>query len=535
MQQKELLEFFLHPGSYAHQPGHVDLIETHASWVFLAGQFVYKVKKPVDLGFLDFSSLKKRRFYCAEEIRLNRRLAPDVYLDLVAVLRDSKGRLRLGGLEHANAIEYAVLMRRLDAQCMLDKLLQLGEVQQHTMRSVANKLVQFHASAGTGGEIDQLGSPAVIRSNHTENFEQTRPFLDQTISQARFRFIKCYSYSFIKKNRELLLSRLARGRIREGHGDLRCEHVCVESGDRVVIFDCIEFNARFRYIDVAAEVAFLAMDLEIMGHESLAAGFVRSYVQQAADSDLQVLLNFYKCYYAFARGKVYSFRLQDAGLGSKKYKQSLQSAKLCFAQSFAYACRLEEKALILLCGLSGSGKSYLAEQIAPLLGLQTISSDVLRKKLHGLQVDTPRPAGYAKDIYNAQSTALVYSRMLDQAEHLLEGGQAVLLDATFLKRKYRMDARDLALRQGCDFFVLHCSCPEQEVRNRLQTREQSTQRITNGSWQVYLRQKQEFEPISELAANQFMVLDTSRPQEENLFQVLYKIKLKADLCLQTDL
>ncbi|MGM0425464.1 MAG: AAA family ATPase, partial [Thermodesulfobacteriota bacterium] len=467
LEQNTLLDFFLQPESYPHNPQQVELIQTHASWVFLAGEYVFKVKKPVNFGFLDFSSLKKRRFYCAEEIRLNRRLAPDVYLGLWAVLRDSHGGLRLGGLEHAEAVEYTVQMRRLDQEHMLDNLLQQGQVKAEKLHQVAQKLVDFHQGAATGGEIDQLGSPGVIRSNHTENFEQTKPFLDWSIPASRYRFIKCYSYGFIKENRELLLRRKAQGRIREGHGDLRCEHVCLESGDRIQIFDCIEFNARFRYIDVAAEVAFLAMDMELDGHSRLSRSFVLSYAEQSLDPELQQLCNFYKCYYAFTRGKVHSFRLQETSPSQNEQQNLLQHARLCFEQSFRYACRLESKALLLLCGLSGSGKSYLADQIAPLLGVQVLRSDVLRKQLQGLPAQAQKSESYAQGLYSSQVTEEVYSSMLQQAEGLLNQDQAVLLDATFLQRKHRLQALELAREQNCKFFVLHCSCPEGEVQRRM--------------------------------------------------------------------
>jgi hypothetical protein len=530
LEQDTLLDFFLQPQSYPHNPPQVELIQTHASWVFLAGEYVFKVKKPVNFGFLDFSSLKKRRFYCTEEIRLNRRLAADVYLGLWAVLQDSNGRLRLGGLEHAQTVEYAVQMRRLDQGHMLDNLLQQGQVKAESLHQVAHKLVDFHQGTATGGEIDQLGSPGVIRSNHTENFEQTKPFLDWSIPASRYRFIKCYSYGFIKNNRELLLSRKSQGRIREGHGDLRCEHVCIEPGDNIQIFDCIEFNARFRYIDVAAEVAFLAMDMELAEHWDLAQEFVRSYTEQSQDFELLQLGNFYKCYYAFTRGKVHSLRLQETSPEQKEHQELLHKARLSFDQAFKYACRLESKALILLCGLSGSGKSYLADQIAPLLGVQVLRSDVLRKQLHDLPAQAPMPEAYAQGLYSPQSTEKVYAQMLQQAKGLLNQNQAVLLDATFLKRKHRLQALALARKQDCDFTVLLCSCPEGEVQRRMQIRQQDQNKVSDGTWEIYQKQKQDFQPLSELDTEVVLELDTSRPQEEVLMQVMYSISLGGDYC-----
>lgn len=530
LEQEALLEFFLQPESYPHKPRQVQMVQTHASWVFLAGEYVFKVKKPVDFGFLDFSSLKKRRLYCAEEIRLNRRLAPDVYLGLWAVLRDNQGVLRLGKLEHAQAVEYAVQMRRLKPEHMLDNLLNQGRVQAEDLHKVAQKLVDFHQQAATGGEIAELGSPGVIRSNHTENFKQVKPFLDWTIPSSKYRFIKCYSYRFIQKNRELLRKRKAQGRIREGHGDLRCEHVCIEPGQKIQILDCIEFNARFRYIDVAADVAFLGMDMELAGHLGRADDFVHYYAKQSLDPELKLLYNFYKCYYAFTRGKVHSFRLQETISGQKEHQRLLQNARLCFEQAFRYACRLEAKALILVCGVSGTGKSYLADNIAPLLGLEIIRSDVLRKQLQGLSPQTPKPEGYAQGLYSSHITEEVYSRMLQLAADLLNKDQAVLLDATFIKRNHRLQALELARQQDCEFIILHCSCPDKEIQRRMQIRQQEKQKFSDGTWEVYQKQKQDFQPLSEMDPAVLVELDTSRPQDEVLLQALYRIKLGSEFC-----
>ncbi|MFP4588003.1 MAG: AAA family ATPase, partial [Desulfohalobiaceae bacterium] len=466
------MQFFLQPGNYPHRPRQVELIETHASWVFLAGEYVFKVKKPVNFGFLDFSSLNKRRLYCAEEIRLNRRLAPDVYLGLWALLRDSHGNLRLGGLEHEEAVEYAVQMRRLNPEHMLDSLLQQGRVDKHLLDLLARRLVAFHLEACCSGEIAELGSPTVIRSNHTENFEQTRPFLDWTIPGAWYRFIKCYSYSFIKNHRQLLLQRKAQSRIREAHGDLRCEHVCIEPGDKILAFDCIEFNSRFRYIDVAAEIAFLAMDMELAGHGALAQELMISYAEQSQDPQLPQLSIFYKCYYAFTRGKVQSFHLQEMDPGQEGYQKLLHSARQSFEQSFSYACRLEKKTLILCCGLTGSGKSHLAQLLSPLLGAELLRSDVLRKELQGLSAQTPSPAEYGQGLYSPEITEQVYSRMLNQAEALLNQGRAVMLDATFLRQRPRLDARQLARDQNCSLFVIYCTCPERVIQDRMRRRQQ---------------------------------------------------------------
>ena len=261
MTHPKLVEAMSRPDFYPHRPEKVELVQTHISFVFIAGDLVYKVKKAVDFGFLDFTTLEKRKYFCEEELHLNRRLAPETYLEVAAIGEDAGSALRLGG---GRPVEYAVVMKKLPLDRMLKKLLVEGKAGVDAMDAIARKVADFHRKAETGGEIDAIGGIDTIRRNHDENFEQTAKYIGLTIPRSRYDFLRDYVNRFLERERPLLEKRVRDHRIRDCHGDLHAEHICLADG--IIIFDCIEFNKRFRYGDVAAEAAFLAMDLDYNGY-----------------------------------------------------------------------------------------------------------------------------------------------------------------------------------------------------------------------------------------------------------------------------
>jgi aminoglycoside phosphotransferase family enzyme len=326
-----LVEALLKPETYAHHPAKVELVQTQMSFIFLTGDYVFKIKKPVDLGYLDYTTLEKRLFFCRQEIELNRRLCPDAYLDVVPVIRQN-GQIQLGG--EGDAIEYAVKMRQLPAGRMMDKLLTQGLVTEEMVNRVAEKLAAFHAKAITSPEISKYGSLKAIRINTDENFDQTEKYIDVTISSPRYNEIKAYTEDFLESSKSLFYRRVKEGRIKDCHGDLHAAHVCISNG--ICIYDCIEFNDRFRYGDVASEVAFLAMDLDRFQRADLSGAFVNSYVRLSQDEELLKLLNFYKCYRAYVRGKVSSFMFDDAYLQEKEKKDARAAARMYFELAESY-------------------------------------------------------------------------------------------------------------------------------------------------------------------------------------------------------
>jgi len=327
----ELVQSLLSPEAYPEAVASVDLVQTQMSFVFLTGDYVYKVKKPVDLGYLDYTTLEKRLFYCQREVELNGRLCPGVYLGVVPLTRKA-GRIVVGG--EGETIEYAVRMRYLPQEAMLDSLLVKNQVSPEMLTVVAQKLAEFHRKAATSDAISAFGEVAAIKVNTDENFSQTEAYISRTISAKQYRCIKDYTNSFLKDNVSLFRQRVGEGRIKDCHGDLHAAHVCFT--DSVCIYDCIEFNDRFRYGDVASEIALLAMDLDRYGRADLSASFVADYVAFSRDEDLDRLLNFYKCYRAYVRGKVVGFKLDDPYVPEGEKEKALAAVRRYFALAESY-------------------------------------------------------------------------------------------------------------------------------------------------------------------------------------------------------
>jgi aminoglycoside phosphotransferase family enzyme len=301
------------------------------SFIFLTGEYVYKIKKPVNLGYLDYTTLEKRHFFCHQELKLNRRLCPDAYLAVVPIV-EKQGELRIEG--RGKAIEYAVKMKQLPQDRMMDVLLPRGQVTLEMVARVAEKLVSFHQNAETNQKIAVFGGLDVIRHNCDENFAQTEKYIGLTLPKAKYERIKGYTDNFIESNARLFDKRVNEGRIRDCHGDLHAAHVCFT--DDICIYDCIEFNDRFRYSDVASEIAFLAMDLDRYQQAGLSRHLVNTYVGLSHDEELRKLLNFYKCYRAYVRGKVESFKLDDPYIPEEEKAKVLTTAQSYFQLAESY-------------------------------------------------------------------------------------------------------------------------------------------------------------------------------------------------------
>jgi len=330
-QLPELVKALLKPKAYPEAPGHIELAQTQMSFVFLTDDYVYKVKKPVNLGYLDYTTLEKRYFYCQREVELNRRLCPEAYLGVVPISQKGDD-IYLGEL--GEIIEYAVEMRRLPQEAMMNVLLANNQVSPEMLASVAQKLAEFHNKAETNVTISAFGGLDTIIQNTEENFTQTEKYIGNTISQGQYQHIKAYTDTFIKENTSLFHKRVEDGRIKDCHGDLHAAHICFT--DSICIYDCIEFNDRFRYCDVASEVAFLAMDLDHYGRVDLSDHFINAYVSQSRDSELKDLLNFYKCYRAYVRGKVGCFQLDDPHISQQEKVDVLATARSYFELAESY-------------------------------------------------------------------------------------------------------------------------------------------------------------------------------------------------------
>ncbi len=332
MDLSSLKQALLTPDPYPDHPPAIQLAETHISLVFLTGNYAYKVKKPVNFGFLDFTTLEKRKYYCEQEMALNRRLAPSLYLGVVNITEES-GQITLEG--KGKTVEYAVKMKQIPENFLMDRLLKKNEVTPPMLEAVSETLARFYANAETSQRIKNFARPERIKQDTDENFEQTEKYIGVTLFEEVYRDVREKTNQFFQTQEEVFYQRISEERIRDCHGDLRLEHIFW--GEEISIFDCIEFNERFRYTDVAADIAFLAMDLDYHGREDLSDLFIRSYVQASKDHGVMDLLDFYKCYRAYVRGKVESFRLDDPVISPEEKGEARRRAQRYFDLAHRYS------------------------------------------------------------------------------------------------------------------------------------------------------------------------------------------------------
>ena len=477
------------------------LVQTHISFVILAGDRVYKVKKHVDFGFLDFMTADKRARMCAAEVERNGRLSPDVYLGVEPIRPHGDGfALGAGGPGDADPIDYAVVMRRLPADGMLESMLAQGRATAAHARAIADVVAAFHLGAERGPAITEFGSRAVIEGNWSENFEQTRPAIGDTIDRAAFDALRAYVTRFLDANADLLRRRREEGWIRDGHGDLKVTAVAFEPGPAdetgdVRILDCIEFNDRMRYGDVAADLAFLLMDFTSRGRPDLADALLARYLARTLDADLPLLLPFYECYRAYVVAKISTFAAADPHLPAAERERAAAAARHHFGLAAGYAGRVAGPRLIVVAGPTGSGKSTLATALAGRLGARWLSSDIVRKRLAGLAPTAASGSGFDSGLYDAATTARTYDALLREAEASLRDGHAVILDATFSDPAQRQAAAALAGRLDVRCDLLVCEASDDVVRGRLRSRAGDPAAVSEGTWRIYERQRPAFHEV----------------------------------------
>ncbi len=310
----------------------ISVVQTHISIVFVADEFVYKVKKPVDFGFLDFSTLEKRQHYCNQEVELNSRLSKDIYLGVLPVMFD--GTMHTLNQRTGDPVEYAVKMRRIPDDKLMKSVFDKDALSNSHLEDIAQVLAKFHLNGARSSEIDEFGKPEIFKVNTDENFEQVEKYIGEAIQKNEFDDIRKWTENFYPENNELFMKRVGQGRIRDCHGDLHMEHICFT--EELSIIDCIEFNERFRYSDSIADIAFLMMDLEYHDGSSYSRTLWDAYKQSAGEDDVDALLTFYKVYRAFVRGNVNSFQLDDPGISPEKKEEAIQTARKYFQLAYSY-------------------------------------------------------------------------------------------------------------------------------------------------------------------------------------------------------
>lgn len=463
--QPELIRALSEPGAYPPPVDRVECVETHISWVFLAGDHAYKFKKPLDLGFLDFRTRERRLHFCREELRLNGRLAPEIYLDVVGARRTPDG-WRVDRLT-ADA-EPAVRMRRFSAAARLDRVLEAGRLDAEVLETFAAELARFQRNLPPARPGDGFGDAAAVTRPALENFKALPLESLDGLARERLDELRQWTQAGATALADRFGARLAGGFIREGHGDLHLGNLVMLDG-RVVAFDGIEFDPALRWIDLQSEVAFLLMDLESRGHGALGWRFYNAWLAALGDFDGLGLLNWYLVYRHMVRAKIDGIRQTQGGL-SPEESSRLASRQATHIELAAAHAGPPQPMLVLMHGPSGSGKSYLARRLAPRLEAAWVRSDLERKRLHGLDPDLPAPAAVGDGLYSAGATERTYARLAEIARGALRNGVSMVVDAAFLESARREQFIELALESGARPVVVACEAPAERLRERVAMR-----------------------------------------------------------------
>jgi aminoglycoside phosphotransferase family enzyme/predicted kinase len=497
------------PSSYPEHPSSVELIETHISWVFLTDAYAYKLKKPVRFEFVDFSTVELRHGACQAELRLNRRLAPDVYIDVLPITQDPSGFFKLNG--RGQVVDWVVKMRRLPAHTALDVLLRENRLAPDGAAAIATHLTDFYASLlpkSLSPEDYHQALDRHIRANGVtllESLPAERPRLRRLLS-SQLRFLNVQS--------ELIAKRVTTGRIVDGHGDLRPEHIFLDGHPAVI--DCIEFSDELRTVDMADELSFLAMECRRLGDGRVGETVLAQYERVSKDEVPEPLLAFYGGYRAFVRAKV--ALLRDQQLEAKVSPAATGLIRQYFDLADSYADKLGPPVVLIVGGLMGTGKSTLAAKLSETLGVDSISTDLVR---HSILGPSNVPANYGEGHYQPDMRSRVYDELLRQAGEQLEDRQSIILDGTFLTGSLRRRAYDLGYRHGAVSLHVQCTCPRQIACARIQHRRDTGQSESEARADLYDIQARDYQPP--LASDPSITVDTTQAMSQQLHVVYAKL------------
>ena len=487
-----LIELLRDPNRYPHPVERVELIETHISWVLLAGDYTYKLKKPIDLGFLDFRSLEARRFYCEQELRLNRRTAPQLYLELVSIT-GSETDPRVGG--EGEVIEYAVKMRRFAQEGLLSHMAQEGTLGAEHIDALARDIAAFHSRVAIADASRSFGSAAQVLVPALQNFDQVEALIGAAAEAPALERLRNWTLQEHARLRAIFEARKAGGYVRECHGDLHLGNIALLDGEPT-LFDGIEFNEALRWIDVMNEIAFLVMDLFNRKLSRLAWRFLNGYLEATGDYAGLSLLRFYLVYRALVRAKVACIRAQQSSLDPE---QSVRAEReylgyLSLAQALA---QRGPRALIVMHGLAGSGKTTVAQELLEASGAVRLRSDVERKRLQGLDARVRTGSAVGGGIYAPDLTAQTYAQLMALSGVVLEAGYSAIVDATFLARAQRSAFAKLAREAGVPFAIAACEAPEAVLCERIAKRERDARDASEAGLEVLAHQLGSREPLNE--------------------------------------
>lgn len=507
----DLIAALSRPQAYPHRTNAIKLIETHISWVFLTGEYAYKIKKPLDLGFLDFSTLEKRLQYCREELRLNRRLAPDLYLNVAPITLNDTYAIDGAG----EIVEYAVRMRQFPQEQMLEQVMARGGLRDEHIDRFAHDIADFHAGIVRARADNEHGTPEAITRPMLENFSQILALEDSAKTREMLMAIQDCTGKMLDDRARDILRRKPAGFIRECHGDMHLGNM-VLLDDRITLFDCIEFNPNLYWIDVISEIAFFVMDLQHRGHGPLAYRFLNLYMQQTGDYEAVRLLSLYLMYRAMVRAKVSKIHLRQEGVTAGECHELRREYLAYLHQAKGYSQK-SSGCLIITHGVSGSGKTRYSLPLACLCQAIHLRSDIERKRLFGLTAEESSGSGIDSGIYTGNATEQTYQRLGYLARFILESGFSVIADATFLERAHRDCLHRIADEMQVPFIILKFHAPKERLMDNIRQRLAQGRDASEAGVAVLEKQLLEYRPLGEDEQPYVIDIDISRqPTVEGL-------------------
>ncbi len=516
---KQLLEFLMQSEVYPENTQNVKIVQTHASVVAVCDKFVYKFKKKVDFGFLDFSTFEKRKHFCYEEIRLNSRLAAEVYIGVVYLYLDKAGNYTFQ--PSGSPVEVAVKMHRLQEDKLLIHQIESPSFEYTKIASIANCLSQYYTKYPVEDERKHWGTAEHLHVSIQENFDQMQAFVGDSLSELAYNFLKTYQLDFLNTQAPLFLQRIAESKIKDCHGDVRAEHIYIDE-EKVSIYDCIEFNERFRCIDQLNDLAFLTMDLSYRGRYDLAAHFLTSILPQIENKPVDDLLNFYQSYRACVRGKVNAMKAQEQEINAEQRQSTLLKSQAYFGLALRYALLGSAKTLLVILGGVASGKSTLARLCASHFGLPHLNSDVIRKVQAGYP---PRYRGTPEErkwLYSEAMTYDTYQNLLSKGFEAIRSHGAAVLDATFRSQYWLDQLQTQAQETQTKLIVVRASASEEIIKQRLLARAKKNN-ISDMRWEDYRAEIFSFQ--ADLSGFEYLIeADTTLSKQDTLYHIFRSLK-----------
>jgi aminoglycoside phosphotransferase family enzyme/predicted kinase len=485
-----IIEQMLSPKFYEHpvtEP--IQLLQTHISFVLLTGKYAYKVKKPMNFGFLDFSTLEKRKYFCEEELRLNRRLAPDLYLSVLPIV-ETDGKYSFDKSGQGAAAEYAIAMPEFSQEDLLIEMFASGRLTADHVRQIGEQLAAFHQQAITNDHINTFGTAAAVRSVANDNYASTEKYVGIAQTAEQLAQTRAYTEKFFAENVDLFSDRIVKGKVRECHGDVHLKNICLYQ-DKIQIFDCIEFNEPFRNSDVLYDAAFLLMDLQFRGRSDLANIFLNTYLERTGDYEGVLLLPLHCSMRAYIRAKVTSFLLDDPNIPAGVKANAQKEAAAYYKLAWEYTQTKQGK-LIIMSGVSGSGKSTTARAIASKQDAIYLRSDAIRKQIAGISLFERG----SDDIYTPEMTAKTYARLTELGALLSSKGFTVILDAKHDRVSLRSQAIAAAQAQNIPVEIIYCTAPVEVLQQRLRDRAAANNDIADATVELLANQQTNFESFT---------------------------------------